>query len=186
MIWNGEKCDQKWFSVIQKRPLQPFCENKSCILIWNSEKCDQKWFWVIQYGRWQPFCEQIKKIKTWVLMWNGEKCDRKWFSVIQNGHRQPFCEQNQNKRPLGLTAPLSNNTLCMIYNPMNTKLPWFDLSMPPKVKCHDVNWKTIYRIWFTMCSWQIVYDVPFRRYNLSKSCDLDSTLKMYLMSNVLR
>ena len=26
-----------------------------------------------------------------------------------------------NKRPLGLTAPLSNNTRSMIYNPMNTK-----------------------------------------------------------------
>ena len=62
-----------------------------------------------------------------------------------------------NKRPLGLTAPLSNNTLSMIYSPMNIKWPWFDLSMPPKVKCHDVNWKTIYRIWSTMCSWKIVY-----------------------------
>ena len=26
-----------------------------------------------------------------------------------------------NKRPLGLKAPLSNNTLSMIHNPMNTK-----------------------------------------------------------------
>ena len=27
---------------------------------------------------------------------------------------------------------------------MNTQWPWFDLSIPPKVKCHGVNWKTIY------------------------------------------
>ena len=26
-----------------------------------------------------------------------------------------------NKRPIGLIAPLSNNTLSMIYSPMNTK-----------------------------------------------------------------
>ena len=34
-----------------------------------------------------------------------------------------------NKRPLGLTAPLSNNTLNMIHSQMNTKWHWFDLSM---------------------------------------------------------
>ena len=54
----------------------------------------------------------------------------------------------RNKRPLGLTAPLSNNTSSMIHSPMNTKWPWFDLSMPPKVKCHEVNWKTIYMIYY--------------------------------------
>ena len=26
---------------------------------------------------------------------------------------------------------------------MNTQWHWFELSMPPKVKCHGVNWKTI-------------------------------------------
>ena len=26
LIWNGEKCDQKWFSVIQNGRWQPFCE----------------------------------------------------------------------------------------------------------------------------------------------------------------
>ena len=49
-----------------------------------------------------------------------------------------------NKRPHGLTAPLSNNTWSIIHSPMNTQWPWFDLSMPPKVKCCGVNWKTIY------------------------------------------
>ena len=47
-----------------------------------------------------------------------------------------------NKRPLGMTAPLSNNTLSMIH--MNTQWPWVNLSMPPKVKYHRVSWKTIY------------------------------------------
>ena len=34
-----------------------------------------------------------------------------WFLKVQSYH---------NKRPLGLKAPLSNNTLYMIHNPMNT------------------------------------------------------------------
>ena len=72
------------------------------------------------------------------------------LKFIQDTHRVVL-NSLKNKRPLGLTALLSNNTLSMIYSPMNTKWPWFDLSMPPKVKCHDVNWKTIYCIWFTMC-----------------------------------
>ena len=28
LIWNGEKCDRKWFSVIQNCRRQPFCEKK--------------------------------------------------------------------------------------------------------------------------------------------------------------
>ena len=90
MIWNCEKCDQKWFSVIQNDRWQPFCEQKSCVLIWNGEKCDRKWFSVIQNGRWQPFCEKKSKLR---IDLNGEKYDRKWFSVIQNDRRQPFCKK---------------------------------------------------------------------------------------------
>ena len=33
LIWNGEKCDQKWFSVIQNGHRQPFCEKKSSIAL---------------------------------------------------------------------------------------------------------------------------------------------------------
>ena len=36
------------------------------------------------------------------------------------------------RRPLGLTAPLSNNTLSMIHSPKNTQWSWLDLSMPPR------------------------------------------------------
>ena len=86
------------------------------------------------------------------LIGNTKRCLKKTFSMAQF----LWYDCTFNKRHLGLTAPLSNNTLSMIYSPMNTKWPWFDLSMPPKVKCHDVNWKTIYRIWFTMCSWKII------------------------------
>ena len=114
---------------------------------------------------------------------NGEySCCGTASSYLSCDPTDPMCLQCA----LGLTALLSNNTPSMIYSPMNTKWPWFDLSMPLQVKCHDVNWKTIYLIWFTMCSWKIVYDAPFRRCNLFKSCDLDSTLKVYPMSNVLR
>ena len=59
LIRNSEKCDQKWFSVIQNGRRQPFCEknvqtNKSCVLIWNGEKCDRNWISIIQYGHKAP------------------------------------------------------------------------------------------------------------------------------------
>ena len=61
LISNGEKWDQKWFSVIQNGRRQPFSEKyQSCVLIWNDVKCDRKWFSVILNGRRQPFCEQIQ------------------------------------------------------------------------------------------------------------------------------
>ena len=37
LIWNGEKCDQKWFSIFQNGRRQPFCENKKKLRI------DLKW-----------------------------------------------------------------------------------------------------------------------------------------------
>ena len=85
---------------------------------------------------------------------------------------------NINKRPLSLTAPLSNNTLSMIHSPINTKWHWFDLSMPPKVKCHEVNWKTIYDL---LCVYENLWDTtPW------KVCDLDLTLKGNQRSKITR
>ena len=54
-----------------------------------------------------------------------------------------------NKRLLGLTVPLCNNTWSMIHSPMNTKWPWFDLQVQMsrgKLKDH---------ILFTMCLWKM-------------------------------
>ena len=75
-----------------------------------------------------------------------------------------------NKRPLGLTAPLSNCLyytndvyLSMIHSQINTQLSRFDLSMP---RCYDLLY---------------VFHAKF-----DKSCDLDLTLKGYPMSNVSR
>ena len=50
IIWNGQKCDRKWFSDIQDGRQQPFCKQKITkikivVLIWNGKKCDTKWFW---------------------------------------------------------------------------------------------------------------------------------------------
>ena len=90
----------------------------------------------------------------------------------------------QYKRPLGLTAPLSNNTLSIIHSPMNAQWPWFDLSMLPKVKCHRVNWKSIYDLLY-------VFHAKFNKMlhlgdiTFWKSCDLDLTKKDYPRSNVL-
>ena len=34
-IWNGEKCDRKWFSVIQNGCWQAFCEKKIEVAHWS-------------------------------------------------------------------------------------------------------------------------------------------------------
>ena len=54
----------------------------------------------------------------------------------------------------------------MIHSQINTQWPWFDLSMPPKVKCNGVNWKTIYDLQCVSC--KIWKDAPCRRCNLLK------------------
>ena len=45
----------------------------------------------------------------------------------------------------------------MIHSQINTQWSWFDLSMPPKVKCNGVNWKTIYDLLYVfhalICPW---------------------------------
>ena len=64
----------------------------------------------------------------------------------------------RNKRPLGLTAPLSNTTLPMIHSPMNTQWPWLDLSKSPKVKCHGVNWNTIYEYYICILYMNTIYE----------------------------
>ena len=123
LIWNGEKCDQKWFAVIQNGRRQPFCEKKIKVAYWSEMarnaikidfrsskmpfcekklklRIDLKWREmrskvIFGHPKWPPAAIWWKKIKkkSCVLIWNGEKCIRKWFSVIQNGRRQPFCEK---------------------------------------------------------------------------------------------
>ena len=47
LIWNGEKCDRKWFSVMPPAAIL-WEKNQSCVLILNGEKCDRNSFSVIQ------------------------------------------------------------------------------------------------------------------------------------------
>ena len=111
LIWNGEKCDRKWFSVIQNGRRQPFCEQniKNWVLIRNGETCDRS------NGRRQPFCGK----KVSLFLWNGEKCDQNSFSVIQNGGwggggalQWPGC------KPFGdihSICPWANTSILVIY-----------------------------------------------------------------------
>ena len=91
LIWNSEKCDRKWFSIIQNGRRQPFCEKK--VVYWSetARNAIESDFQSSKMAVGSHFVEK----KSCVLIWNDEKCDRKWFSVIQNGRRQPFCEQNK-------------------------------------------------------------------------------------------
>ena len=56
LIWNGEKCDRKWFSVIQNGPgghfVKNITKNESCVLIWNDEKCD---LMIFGHPKWRDF-----------------------------------------------------------------------------------------------------------------------------------
>ena len=115
LIWNGEKCDQKWFSVIQNGRRRPFCKlfkKKELRIIWNGEKCDRKWLSVIQNGRRWSFCKKKKKKEKLCidLKWR-QKCDRKWLSVIQNGGRRPFCEQNSKKLKVAYWSKMARNAI---------------------------------------------------------------------------
>ena len=64
LIWNVEKGDWKWFSVIQNGQREFWERNsnkKSCLLIWNSEKCNLKWFMVVENCRRRPFCKKCQR-----------------------------------------------------------------------------------------------------------------------------
>ena len=55
LIWHGEKCDRKWFLVIQNGRRQPFCEKemktiKSCILIWKWREMRSKF--ILGHPKW--------------------------------------------------------------------------------------------------------------------------------------
>ena len=122
--------------------------------------------------------QDIRKTYSMVYRWLWQQCKNYINKII-------------NKRPLSLTAPLSN-CLCytndvylsMIHSQINTKWSSFDLSMPPKVTCHGVNW-TIYDLLY-------VFHAKFDKIlhlgdtTFWKSCDLDLTLKGYPISNVSR
>ena len=93
LIWNGEKCDQKRFWVIQNGRRQPFCEKKSKLRV------DLKWQEMrskVVFGqpKW-PLAAILQKNKSCVLIWNGEKCYQKWFSVIQNGRCSHFVKKKK-------------------------------------------------------------------------------------------
>ena len=92
LIWNCQKCHQKWISDIQNR-----------LSIWNGQKYNQKWFSDIQNGHWKILKTKLSSV--WI--WNCQKCHRKWisdnqngrsiwnqksFSNIQNVHHRPFCQ----------------------------------------------------------------------------------------------
>ena len=83
LIWNGEKCIQKWFSVIQNGRWQPFCEknkNKSCVLIWNGDKCGvgnviKTDFRSSKMAAGSHFVEKKRKLRI----------DRKWWEMRSKG-----------------------------------------------------------------------------------------------------
>ena len=88
-------------------------------------------------------------------------------------------------RCLIVYATLNDVYLSMIHSQINTQWSWFDLSMPPKVTCHGVNW-TIYDLLYVFHAKFDKKILHLGDTTLLKSCDLDLTLKGYPMSNVSR
>ena len=113
LIWNGEKCDQKWFFGHPKWPLAAINLWRKKVAYWsemvrNAIKSD---FRSSKMAAGSHFVKQ-----NCVLIWNGEKCDRKWFSVIQNGRRQPFCEKNKSCVFLWNGKKCDRNSFSVIQN----------------------------------------------------------------------
>ena len=52
-VWNGQKCDRKWFS--ESHLWKKITKIKIVVSNWNGKKCDQKWFLDIQNGWQWPF-----------------------------------------------------------------------------------------------------------------------------------
>ena len=81
LIWNGEKCDLKWFTVIQNGPRWPFCDKISKKL---KLRIDLKWREMrskVIYGhpKWPPAAILwVYNKKTWKLCIDL-KCEKKWF-----------------------------------------------------------------------------------------------------------
>ena len=95
LIWNGEKYDQKWFSVIQNGRRQPICEKnkKLCIdLKWREMPLKEM---VIQNGRRQLFCEKIKVAYWSEMARNTIKSD---FRSSKMAAGSPFVKKNKKKK----------------------------------------------------------------------------------------
>ena len=123
LIWNGEKCDRKWFSVIQNGRRQPFCEQnlKKKLKL----RIDLKWREmrlkvIFGHPKWPPAAILWKHLKqNCVLIWNVEKVifgNPKWggggitmASLAIRGYTQYL--------PLGKDTNASFNWLhqCVIY-----------------------------------------------------------------------
>ena len=114
LIWNGEKCDRKWFLVINK------IKNKKVVHLsemarnaiksdFRSSKMNAGGYFVKTFKKklcidpkWREMRSNIifgypkmaaggnfagQKYKSCVLIRNSEIVDRNWFSVIQNCHK---------------------------------------------------------------------------------------------------
>ena len=96
---------------------------------------------------------QTLKMTFWISQWNPSldswsiSSQRSCIQEIKKSYQTAFEKIDKTR---GLSAW---ELRCLIihglwyraqWSLMNTQWPWFDLSTPPNVKCHGVNWKTIY------------------------------------------
>ena len=86
----------------------------------------KNYFMTSKNTSWRPkICYDIEKVH------HNVKTYEKYAMISKSTSWHQKLLHDVNKRPLGLTAPLSNNTLRIIHSPMSTIWHWFDLSMTP-------------------------------------------------------
>ena len=86
LIWNGDKWDRKWFSVIQNGRHSNFVKKKVAYWSEMTRNAIESDFRSSKMVTGSHFVNKIQKLSI----------DLKWREmrlVIQNGHRQPFCEK---------------------------------------------------------------------------------------------
>ena len=101
LIWNGEKCIRKWFSVIQNGRRQPFCENlkKIKVAYWSemARNVIESDFCLSKMAAGSHFVNKFNKIK--VAYWsemarNAIKSDFRSSKVATGSH---FVKKNKIK-----------------------------------------------------------------------------------------
>ena len=144
LIWNDEKCDQKWFSLIQNGRWQPFCEEKK-VVYWsemtrNAIKSDfrsskmaagshfvtkKKSKLLIDMKWWEMRSKVIFGHPKWppaAILWTNQK--KKSWVLIWNGEK---CDQNsfsviQNRG--GGVWGASQWPVCKPFGDIHSICPW--------------------------------------------------------------
>ena len=130
LIWNGEKCIRKWFSVIQIGRRPPFCEkNKSCIFISMSRNAIESDFRSSKMAAGSHFVKQ-KKVAYWSEMTRN---------VIESDFRSSKMGGGggglHNGQPVNHLGIYTNSSFYCYQLYLSVSI----LNLWPRIVCHDIK-----------------------------------------------